>query len=82
MLHLNSTKRLSIDIDIILPKETDNLEYILDAIVKEQRFIKKELQHRTTQSIIKKAHYKPATQRYTKAKMTKTMFCWIFCFKK
>ncbi|MBS1489050.1 MAG: nucleotidyl transferase AbiEii/AbiGii toxin family protein [Bacteroidetes bacterium] len=58
MLHFNSTKRLSIDIDIILPNEIKNLESILDTIVKEQGFLKWELQHRSTNSKIKKEHYK------------------------
>ncbi|WP_312399866.1 nucleotidyl transferase AbiEii/AbiGii toxin family protein [Chryseobacterium sp.] len=58
MLHFNSTKRLSIDIDIILPGEIQNFEMILDEIVKEQGFLKKELQHRSTDSKIKKEHYK------------------------
>jgi predicted nucleotidyltransferase component of viral defense system len=58
MLHLKSTKRLSIDIDIILPTAPKNFEVILDTVVKEQGFIRKELQHRSTQSKIKKEHYK------------------------
>ncbi|MFA4851854.1 MAG: nucleotidyl transferase AbiEii/AbiGii toxin family protein [Bacteroidales bacterium] len=58
MLHLNSTKRLSIDIDIILPKTPDNLEEILDSIALEQGFLRKKLQHRITLSKIKKEHYK------------------------
>ena len=58
MLHFNSAKRLSIDIDIILPSEIDNLEEILDAVAAEQGFLRKELQHRNTQSKIKKEHYK------------------------
>jgi predicted nucleotidyltransferase component of viral defense system len=58
MLHLNSTKRLSIDIDIILPQTHDNLEEILDEVAKEQGFIRKELQHRSTLTKIKKEHYK------------------------
>ncbi len=58
MLHFNSTKRLSIDIDIILPKENNNFEDKLNALVKEQGFIRKELNHRNTKSIIKKDHYK------------------------
>lgn len=58
MLHFNSTRRLSIDIDIIFPQEIDNLEDKLDAIVKQQGFLRKELQHRNTQSNIKKEHYK------------------------
>jgi predicted nucleotidyltransferase component of viral defense system len=58
MLHFNSTKRLSIDIDIILPKEIKDLESILDAIIQEQGFLRKEQQHRSTSSKIKKEHYK------------------------
>lgn len=58
MLHLNSTKRLSIDIDIILPEAIDKFEDILDVIAKEQGFLRKELQHRDTKSKIKKEHYK------------------------
>lgn len=58
MLHFNSAKRLSIDIDIILEGEAGNLASKLDAIAKEQGFLRKELQHRTTQSKIKKEHYK------------------------
>ena len=58
MLHLNSTKRLSIDIDIILPQALDNLDELLDKVVKEQGFVRKELQHRNTLTKIKKEHYK------------------------
>jgi predicted nucleotidyltransferase component of viral defense system len=63
MLHFNSAKRLSIDIDIILPNDADSyrnkdLESVLDAIIKEQGFLRKELQHRSTSSKIKKEHYK------------------------
>lgn len=54
MLHFNSAKRLSIDIDIILPNEIENLESILDTIAEEQGFLRKELQHRSTDSKIKK----------------------------
>ena len=53
MLHFNSAKRLSIDIDIILSNEIENLESILDAIAEEQGFLRKELQHRSTNSKIK-----------------------------
>lgn len=58
MLHLNSTKRLSIDIDIILPKEVSNFDELLSIVAKEQGFVRYELQHRNTQSKIKKEHYK------------------------
>jgi 3-methyladenine DNA glycosylase AlkC len=59
MLHFDLTKRLSIDIDIILPKEIEDLEEQLDAVAEEQGFLRKELQHReNAQSKIKKEHYK------------------------
>ena len=58
MLHFNSTKRLSIDIDIILPNDIKGFGSILDAIIKEQGFLRKELQNRNTTSKIKKEHYK------------------------
>lgn len=58
MLHLNSTKRLSIDIDIILPEEIEKFEEILDDLSNEQGFLRKELQHRDTKSKIRKEHYK------------------------
>jgi len=58
MLLLNSTKRLSLDIDIILPHEVDNFEVILNNVAANQGFLRTELQHRNTQSKIKKEHYK------------------------
>ncbi len=58
MLHLDSKKRLSIDIDIIIANAPENLENILAAVAKEQGFIRHELQHRNTLSKIKKEHYK------------------------
>ncbi|MCL2598030.1 MAG: nucleotidyl transferase AbiEii/AbiGii toxin family protein [Paludibacter sp.] len=58
MLHFNSTKRLSLDIDIILSQEIENFETILDNVAESQGFLRKELQQRTTQSKIRKEHYK------------------------
>jgi len=58
MLHLDSTKRLSIDIDIILSKEQPNMEKMLDGVIKEQGFTRWELQERQTRSVIQKEHYK------------------------
>lgn len=58
MLHFNSTKRLSLDIDIVISKEIPNFETHLDSIVSEQGFLRKELQQRNAQSTIKKEHYK------------------------
>ena len=58
MLLMNSTKRLSIDIDIILPQTPESLEALLDTVAAEQGFIRKELQHRKAHTKIKKEHYK------------------------
>ncbi len=58
MLHLNSTKRLSIDIDIIMSEKQDNLNEILDEVTDEQGFIRKEEQKRAANTKIDKAHYK------------------------
>ena len=58
MLHFNSAKRLSIDIDIILPKEDSGLNDKLDSLVIEQGFLRKELQHRNPNSKITKKHFK------------------------
>lgn len=58
MLHLESPKRLSIDIDIIISEQIDDLEKQLDKIAKNQNFNKVELQQRKVDSKIKKAHYK------------------------
>lgn len=58
MLHLNSTKRLSIDIDIILPEVPEDFDLALDLIATEQGFIRKVEQERQVQTTIKKQHYK------------------------
>ena len=58
MLLFGSNRRFSIDIDIVMPQEIENFEAVLDTITKEQGFLRKELQERTSQSAIKKEHYK------------------------
>lgn len=58
MLLMDSAKRLSIDIDIILPETPQNLDDILNKVAEEQGFIKKELNHRDTKLKIPKEHYK------------------------
>jgi hypothetical protein len=58
MLHLNSTKRLSIDIDIIMPEKPKNLDELLDTVADEQGFLRKDEQKRSTNTKIDKAHYK------------------------
>lgn len=57
MLLQGSTKRLSIDIDIIMPAK-EELEETFEKIVKDKRFIRVELQERQAISHIEKAHYK------------------------
>jgi len=58
MLLLNTTKRLSIDIDVIMSEKPDNLNEILDKVAVEQGFIRKEEQKRTANTKIDKVHYK------------------------
>lgn len=58
MLLLNSTRRLSIDVDIIIPEKPENLDEIYDIVAEEQGFLRTEFQQRQNQSKIDKAHYK------------------------
>jgi len=58
MLLLNSAKRLSIDIDIIVSKEPKNLEEILNSFAVKQGFNSVKLVERKKTSNIEKAHYK------------------------
>ncbi len=58
MLILDSSKRLSIDIDIIIEKEPKNLEDAFMSLLEGQGFTRFEPQERKTQSSIHKAHYK------------------------
>lgn len=57
MLMLGSTKRLSIDIDIIMPEKME-LEPAFEGIIRTKNFNRFELQERILQSDIEKAHYK------------------------
>ncbi len=58
MLIMDSLKRLSIDIDILLYREPENLETLFQEIISSQHFTRFELQHRSKESGIQKAHYK------------------------
>ena len=58
MLILKSSKRLSIDIDIILEKEPKDLERYFENLLVNQGFTKFELQERKAGTNIQKAHYK------------------------
>jgi len=58
MLHFDSAKRLSIDIDIILANKEEDLGGFLRSLVEEQNFTRWELQSRAVRSRIEKAHYK------------------------
>ncbi len=57
MLLQGSTKRLSIDIDIVLPKKTE-LEPLFADFLARKNFIRFEFQNRESNSSIEKAHYK------------------------
>ncbi|MBS1779254.1 MAG: nucleotidyl transferase AbiEii/AbiGii toxin family protein [Bacteroidetes bacterium] len=57
MLHFNSSKRLSIDIDIVM-HEPVSLEPLFNKMAKEKHFIRAEMQERTVKYDIEKAHYK------------------------
>lgn len=57
MLLLKSTKRLSIDIDIII-SDKQELESLFKKFIVDKGFIRFELQHRHANSDIEKAHYK------------------------
>jgi hypothetical protein len=58
MLLMDSSKRLSIDIDIMLYDDSVNLEEIFEEMIQQQSFTRFELHERNTKSIIKKSHYK------------------------
>ena len=71
MLKLGSARRLSIDIDIIIPKKEGGLPALLTKVAEERGFSKVEEQKRETKSSIEKAHYKffykPAAQKAEQA---------------
>lgn len=54
----DNPKRLSIDIDIIIPNQVENLEDILNKVVSQQGFERFEGQNRKQYSDIDKGHYK------------------------
>lgn len=56
MLKLASAKRLSIDIDIIIPDNDDSLSTLLNKVGQERGFTSVEEQKRETKSSIEKAH--------------------------
>lgn len=58
MLLFNSSKRLSIDIDIIMSSKAKNLDEILSNLCLRQGFLRVELQERPANSIVEKSHYK------------------------
>jgi predicted nucleotidyltransferase component of viral defense system len=58
MLHLNSAKRLSIDLDIIISEKPADLDETLDKVAMEQGFLRKEEHKRTAETNIDKKHYK------------------------
>ena len=70
MLLLGSTKRLSIDIDIIIPVTDDLLEEKLKNLVERKGFTSVGIHKRKKKSAIKKAHYtfyyKPSYKQWSR----------------
>jgi predicted nucleotidyltransferase component of viral defense system len=58
MLLMDSSKRLSIDIDIILNTEPEKLGELFESMLTQQFFTRYERKERSTESKIRKAHYK------------------------
>lgn len=58
MLLLNSTKRLSIDIDIIISEKVEDLDKLLSEIATQKGFTRAVEQNRNASSEIEKTHYK------------------------
>ncbi len=58
MLLLETTKRLSIDIDIIVPDKEINIDAIIEQICKDKQFVRYEKQERKVATSIEKEHYK------------------------
>ena len=58
MLLTNSSRRLSVDIDIIIPESIVNLDIILEHIALSQGFIRVEPQERNPYTPVPKKHYK------------------------
>jgi len=58
MLIMDSSKRLSIDIDIIIEKESKDLKEVFNGLLESQGFTRYELQERKAATNIQKAHYK------------------------
>lgn len=58
MLLLGAKKRMSIDIDIIVERDANDLDEKLNHVAKEQGFVRVELQRRTSLSSVPKRHYK------------------------
>jgi len=70
MLMLSEPKRFSIDIDIIVPDKSQEIEPYLNQLIESSDFIEYKLNKRNTKSNIEKAHdkfyYKPVTNSRAK----------------
>ncbi|MBR5651027.1 MAG: nucleotidyl transferase AbiEii/AbiGii toxin family protein [Bacteroidales bacterium] len=58
MLLTKSSKRMSIDIDIIMPDVPSHLTEMLEAVVQKQGFLRVERQERHSETKVPKIHYK------------------------
>ena len=83
MLHLNSSKRLSIDIDIIISVKPEELDELLDKVASEQGFLKKRItdSEMQIQKLIKLIT-NSFIPLYIKPLKMKNMYCLIFFLKK
>lgn len=70
MLLLVTPKRLSIDIDIILPKKPKDIDALFTSIIESSEFTRYELNERKSKSKIDKAHYKFYYKPVTNARAT------------
>lgn len=82
MLLMKSTKRLSIDIDIVISDLTQNLEEKFETFVNLQGFTRFEEQHRPTTGDIEKVHYKFFYEPIHKSKMSEDYVLLDILFEK
>jgi len=81
MLMLQKPTRLSIDIDIIVPQKTTEIEHFLDTITQSGVFTKYSLQARYTEATFKKRITSFIIHRLSKPTAKKNTFCLIFFLK-
>lgn len=81
MLHLDTGKRLSIDIDIICPPGT-RIEDYLEKYSEEYGFGEVKLVERISRTDIPKQHAKFFTRWHIRQEDVRTRFCWMYYSRK